>query len=309
MLLYTALKNKMGVEEISAISKEYVFYLNTKFINDYLCDKLMDIQHKDIVCLASFLFDDTFLRLYTLIKTENTDDAIQRKIKHILSYSEEKKSVELLKKITPKGFLLVPAGKFIFGSNNSLDEKYNKLVWLPSYYISKYPVTEVVYEKDDLSLLDDSASAPCHGMTWYSAYEFAKRHCVSLPTEAQWEKASRGIDGRQYPWGNNFVSDYVNSFESGINHFTTVGFYENIGKSPYGVVDSVGNCWEWTCSIYDKYDTESFLKGVDDTVKGDRVLRGGAFDFDLYGVTCTNRYRCNPGNGWDTHGFRVVINL
>ena len=308
VLLFSSLKHKMAVETIASLSQEYIFHLNNEVLNDYLSNDTINIDCNDIVCLATFLTDKSFLNLKNLILNKNENILVRKKAMHLLSFSESKECFNVLSQVTPKGFIFIPAGEFIFGSNNSLDEKYNKKVWLPSYYISKYPVTQKAYNNDIL-FVDDKTSIPCHNMTWYAAYEFAKKHKVCLPTEAQWEKAARGCDGREYPWGNEFNKDFVNSFETDINDFTPVDQFENDGLSPYGVVDCVGNCWEWTCSIYDKYETEIFMLAVDDSVQGDRVLRGGAFDFDRYGVTCTNRYRCNPENGWDTHGFRVVINI
>ena len=308
MLMFSALIHKKKINMMKSISKEYIEYLNNIIIDKYLNDVKSDIRNSDIVCLATCLSDNSFIKLSNVIN--NQKNVMKRKrAMHLLSFSEEKRCLQILKNVTPNGFVLIPAGKFVFGSSNSLDEKYKKDVWLPSYYISIYPVTKTAYDNGDISLLSDKNSIPCHGITWYSAYEFCTRYGLSLPTEAQWEKSMRGCDGRYYPWGNKFNKHAVNSFEGNIADFTPVGFFEGKGSSPYGVVDCVGNCWEWTSGIYDRYETEKFKCGVDDSVRGDRVLRGGAYDFDRYGVTCTNRYRCNPNNGWDTHGFRVVINI
>lgn len=309
VLLQSALKYRMCSERIVKLCADYIDFLNESVMKEYLYSDSSEICDNAMTCIAAFLSDDSFDELSRLLRSESTSMSVRDKAMHILSFSEERRCIDILREFAPKGFVLIPAGFFQFGSDNSLDEHYGKTVWLPSYYISKYPITMSAYRKGDLTLIDDKDSVPCHSVTWFDAYHYAESNGLSLPTEAQWEKAMRGCDGREYPWGNDFDSDRVNSFESGREAFTSVGFFESTGCSPYGVVDCVGNCWEWTGSLYDKYYAEKFLYGVNEETLGDRVLRGGAFDFDRYGVTCTNRYRCNPQNGWDTHGFRVAKTL
>jgi len=309
ILLFSALTHKICIEQITKISSEYISYLNEELLDAYLEETTGTIQENEVMCLTTYLSDKAFQRLEQIIQSMDSCNNLRNKTMHVLSFSEKEKCIRLLKQLEPSGYILIPAGEFIFGSSNSADEDYKGKVWLPSYYISKYPVTQNAYEKNELSLPSDFMSIPCHGVSWYEAHHFATEHSVMLPTEAQWEKAARGVDGLMYPWGNIFNKDAVNSFEADISDFTSVGTYEVIGKSPFGVVDCVGNCWEWTGNLYDKYNTINFMESIDEKIRGDRVLRGGAYDFDRYGVTCTNRYRCNPENGWDTHGFRVVINL
>jgi len=301
--LLSCIVNNYDSDIVENICNEYVHHLNEQ-IPPLLLKDNTNYDEDDIICLSKFLSDESIELLESAVKSNKGKLAL-----HILSLSDDKRCIKILDENAPKGFILIPAGEFVFGSNNSLDERCDKKIWLPSFYISKYPITELVYKTNDISQIANGRSVPCHSVSWFDAFAFAKKHGFSLPSEAQWEKAARGENGFEYPWGNEFNSSNVNSFETNSNAFSFVDSFESLGASPYGVVDCCGNCWEWTGSLYEKYDKELFLTIVDANVNGDRVLRGGAYDFDQYGVTCTNRYRCNPSNAWDTHGFRVAINL
>lgn len=301
--LLSCIVNNYESDISKEISKEYIYFLNEKALNMFLeGDSQCDMN--DIICLSKHLSDKSIELLQSAVNSDVRDKAF-----HILSLSEDTRCIKILNVNAPNGFILIPAGEFVFGSNNSPDERCEKKIWLPSFYISKYPITDLVFRTDDITQIGDGHSFPCHSVSWFDAFLFAKKHGFHLPSEAQWEKAARGKNGFEYPWGNEFNSSFINSFESNSNTFSFVDSFERQGASPYGVVDCCGNCWEWTGSLYEKYDKNYFLNSVDENVDGDRVLRGGAYDFDRYGVTCTNRYRCNPSNSWDTHGFRVAINL
>lgn len=301
--LFSYIVNNYNSALTGRICDEYVHHLNDKTLPQLLNNEAK-YDETDIICLSKCLSDKSIDLLASAVELNMRKLAL-----HILSLSDDKRCIKILDINAPKGFVLIPAGEFIIGSNNSLDERYDKTIWLPSFYISKYPITELVYKTDDISQIANGRSIPCHSVSWFDAFSFAQKHGFDLPSEAQWEKAARGENGFEYPWGNEFISSNVNSFEANSNAFSFVNDFESSGASPYGVVDCCGNCWEWTGSLYEKYDKELFLKIVDANVIGDLVLRGGAYDFDQYGVTCTNRYRCNPSNSWDTHGFRVAINL
>jgi formylglycine-generating enzyme required for sulfatase activity len=133
-------------------------------------------------------------------------------------------------------------------------------------------------------------------------------YLVRLPSEAQWEKAARGEYGNQYPWGAEWNPEYCNSTEGGPGGTTPVGQYSPAGDSPYGAADMVGNVWEWTYSLFEKYPYRPTDGREDENKSGLRVLRGGAFKFNRRYVRCAYRnYDFAPYDRNYFIGFRVVL--
>ena len=153
---------------------------------------------------------------------------------------------------------------------------------------------------------------PVVGVCWFEALAYARwlaeatgRPC-RLPTEAEWEKAARGTDGRIYPWGNEWAEDHANTREVDLGRTSPVGAFP-AGESPCGALDVAGNVWEW-CSTARKAYPYRADDGRED-LEGDaaRVLRGGSWSIGRRFARCAGRYDGHPDNFYDIVGFRVVF--
>ena len=141
--------------------------------------------------------------------------------------------------------------------------------------------------------IEDRMDHPVVQVSWHDAIAYAEWAGVWLLTEQEWEKAARGIDGRTYPWGDEFDPARCNTRESGIGTTTPVGWYLPEGDSPCGCADMAGNVWEWTVSEFE-------------SGRALRVLRGGAFGNVARLVRCACRFRNSPRSRSGHYGFRVV---
>ena len=148
----------------------------------------------------------------------------------------------------PGGMVKVPAGWFIMGSENDDNEKPRRRVYLDKFFIDKFPVPYARFRrferpKDDYGSKFNGDHQPVVGVTWFQARDYCKSVGKRLPTEAEWEKAARGVDGRKYPWGDQWDDSKVIRDKNSGNKTHPVDRTYNTHRSPYGAVDMVGNVW------------------------------------------------------------------
>ncbi len=231
-------------------------------------------------------------------------------------------------------FMRIPAGKFPMGSGKDNEiaydsEKPQHNVDIPyDYWMAHYPVTNELYNaytkaqniKHPVDGWEKKKDHPVVNVTWIDVINycqwltgFIKADLPSdlvlrLPTEAEWEKAARGTNGREYPWGNQFDKNRCNTYESGEGGTTSVGQYSPHGDSPYGCADMSGNVWEWTHSLKKAYPYNFTDGREDEKTSGARTLRGGSFlDASYWVARCAFRSDYFVGYLNTNLGFRVVM--
>ncbi len=216
----------------------------------------------------------------------------------------------------------IPAGPFTMGNDDGKnDEAPAHEVDLPAFEIDQFEVTNADFalfveetghqtdaEKMGLSRIwRDAAEGkdnhPVVYVSWNDAVAYCEWVGKRLPTEAEWEKAARGTDGRLYPWGNEYDSNKCNGKDSGIRGTTAVGSFAD-GDSPYGVADMAGNVWEWTADWYEAYPGSSYQSPY--YGKQFKVVRGGGWfeTADFLHTTARNATSDTAAN--DDLGFRCA---
>lgn len=196
--------------------------------------------------------------------------------------------------------MMVQAGEFTMGADDleaDDNEKPASTVFLGAFSIDKVEVTNARYLRcleagactrpvgrgyDDPA----KASLPVTIVSWQQAVAYCRWVGKRLPTEAEWEKAARGTDGRPYPWGNRFEAERANvGYTLGT---AAVGSYPQ-GASPYGALDMAGNVWEWTSSLYTPYPYDPHDGREDLDARGSRVERGGSWYYGPQQARTTRR--------------------
>jgi formylglycine-generating enzyme required for sulfatase activity len=218
----------------------------------------------------------------------------------------------------------VPEGEFLMGSADDdpdaeTMEKPQHTVYLESFWIDKTEVTNAQYRKCvEAGACEEpgcwnmesynSPDQPVVCVTWHQAQAYATWVGGRLPTEAEWEKAARGTDGRIYPWGNSPPDCSKANYSSCAAAALPVGSLPD-GASPYGALDMAGNAYEW---VLDWYQIDYYSSSPHESPQGpksgiQRVGRGGSFRGGPQLVRCAHRNRLDPGGSLSDIGFRVVM--
>ena len=237
--------------------------------------------------------------------------------------------------------ITIPAGDFIMGTDRQQADEQDQPahhVKLAAYMIDKYPVTNAQYARfvaatghrppldwKNGKIPDGEVLHPVTMVSWFDAASYAAWAKKRLPTEAEWEKAARGPNGRRWPWGNSMDAGRLNTYYS-VGHATDVTAYPS-GASPYGVMDMAGNVSQWVDDDYlpypgSKAPQEVFqgkvavastaedraMKVVDFVKVGKRykVLRGGSWKSDPFSTASYHRISQWPNLASDFFGFRCA---
>src|SRR5262245_6966606 len=221
----------------------------------------------------------------------------------------------------------IPAGEFVMGFDGTQaleDERPSHRPWVDRFSIDRHEVTAAQYgiflnaikrpapwqwETVDLSLYGDR---PVIGVDWFDADAYCRWKGKRLPTEAEWEKAARGTDGRLYPWGNQVPAKDLANFALGARFsyalvLMPVTAYEQ-GQSPFGLYQMAGNVYEWVQDWYGaNYYEVSPVRNPQGPERGQyKVLRGGSWsDLPKYLLTF-GRFKLPPETRNSYAGFRCA---
>jgi formylglycine-generating enzyme required for sulfatase activity len=219
----------------------------------------------------------------------------------------------------------VPAGEFWMGGEGN-DGKPVHRVYLERFQIARVPVTNTQYQFfveatrhaapehwEDNRPPRGLESHPVVNVSWHDAIAYCRwlsevaGKAMTLPSEAQWEKAARGDkDRREYPWGDEWGETRCNTDELGLGGTTPVGIFPE-GASPYGCLDMAGNVWEWCSSLYQNYPYDPDDGREDLRAEDRRVVRGGSFFNSRSYARCAGRNGDFPGSRYRDYGFRLVV--
>lgn len=237
--------------------------------------------------------------------------------------------------LTLPTFVTIPTTTFLMGTNDAdlstlaktyggtresyREESPQHQVALTAYAITTTAVTVALYA----SYIAHSGEAPSNwqhqsaypanpvvNITWHMANAFCvwlSQHTATtytLPNEAQWECAARGIDGRQFPWGAHWDDTHA-AVRGNCVQLPAVASYPD-GASPWGCLDMAGGVWEWTTSRDHQYPYRADDGRNDMHATGRRVIRGGCYANPAGYARCACRFRMDPGLTNPFLGFRIT---
>jgi len=268
--------------------------------------------------------------------SQNFTTAMSRSLDFFDQHLKDGNSGTNLNKVREKDgmeMVYVPAGMSQMGDDDgSKDEQPEQEIYLDASWIDKYEVTNGQYSicvqegvctkpgetksftREYYYGAEEFDNFPVAYVDWYQASEYCQWAGGSLPTEAQWEKAARGSDGRTYPWGEKEPTCDLANFKFAdkecVGDTTSVGSYPK-GVSLYGALDMAGNVWEW---IADRYSGIAYAYMLQDNENptgpdnGDyRVIRGGSYLNQKNSIRSFDRFYAHPVVSWNDIGFRCVI--
>jgi formylglycine-generating enzyme required for sulfatase activity len=219
--------------------------------------------------------------------------------------------------------VLIPVGEFTMGSDKGDDDEQPiHRVFLDSFYLDKFEVTngryakfvEAIQSEPPWGFADKETPVlhqdqPVRWVNWMDAMGYCLWAGKRLPTEAEWEKAARGGDGRLYPWGNDppTQAHAVFGLKEGADTVSAIGNRDK-GKSPYGVHDMAGNLYEWTT---DWYEEQFYTKNPAINPRGPaegsaKVQRGGSYINSPYRLRSSFRTKGDPTEHDPNVGFRCA---
>ena len=227
--------------------------------------------------------------------------------------------IELVRRNSVDGgmALWIPAGTFAMGERlGDRDEKPVHQVHVDAFYLDIYPITqgqfqrfvrETGYRLGQWEARPDADDHPVVDVSWEDAVNYCQWAGKLLPTEAEWEKAARGTDGRTYSWGEEFEPGRACVLGRGFDGTAPVGNFKE-GASPYGLHDMAGNVWEWAADYYaEDYYNWCPLKNPYGPDSGDHnVLRGGAWICHRRYLRCAKREHQLPNYRSRFAGFRCA---
>ena len=241
------------------------------------------------------------------------------------------------------GTLLVPipGGVFLAGGPGYYEGRGEPFpVDLPPYYLALYPITNVQYARflslarpsdkdlkkwirldedcfvrragDRFEAYGGKADHPVVQVSWWGAEAYCEWAGLRLPSELEWEKSARGVDGRQFPWGNEWDESRCRNYMNRDEETTCRVKRYPEGVSPWGLSQMAGNVWEWCADPYDAAAYNRYRGGdlQPPSSGGARVLRGGSWCSGPAGsFRCAYRGSCAPEGRYGSNGFRVARSL